>query len=216
MTKELRNDRMDVERWKAACKAGSCQANYRRERGLTEARDDYFVDGVQWADEHPAQTQWRTVDEWPKDKEWILMMLDNGRLQATQWDDDGKGFNSGYAELNFSGWAMMRLPVEYKVVAWRPLADVANEYACHGTLAKQPEQPNQTTDGYELMQRRVVDLPLSVRTVNILKSADIETVADMARIKKTDYLKLRNFGKRSLGEIEDFFDRYGLHFGMDV
>lgn len=157
MTKELRNDRMDVERWKAACKAGSCQANYRRERGLTEARDDYFVDGVQWADEHPAQTQWRTVDEWPKDKEWILMMLDNGRLQATQWDDDGKGFNSGYAELNFSGGAMMRLPVEYKVVAWRPLADVANEYVCHGTLAKQPEQPNQTTDGYAEQQQWMVD-----------------------------------------------------------
>lgn len=47
------NGRMSVERWKEACKAGCIQRNYRRERGLTEARDDYFVDGVQWADEHP-------------------------------------------------------------------------------------------------------------------------------------------------------------------
>ena len=45
MEKGLRNDRMAVERWKQACKAGSNQSNYRRERGLTETRDDFFVDG---------------------------------------------------------------------------------------------------------------------------------------------------------------------------
>lgn len=132
--KELRNERMSVERWKKACEAGCIQSNYRRERGLTETRDDYFVDGVQWADEHPAETLWRTTDEWPRDKEQILMKLDNGKCQATEWEDDGKGFNSGFAELNFGGGAMMRLPVEYRVVAWRPLADVLNELRDHGTI----------------------------------------------------------------------------------
>ena len=53
MEKELRNDRMAAGRWKQACKAGCKQSNYRRERGLTETKDDFFVDGVQWADEHP-------------------------------------------------------------------------------------------------------------------------------------------------------------------
>lgn len=44
---------MPVERWKEAVKAGSNDANYRREKGYTMTRDDFFVDGVQWADEHP-------------------------------------------------------------------------------------------------------------------------------------------------------------------
>ena len=49
----LDNGIMPVERWKEACEAASCQANYRKSKGLTETCDDYFVDGVQWADEHP-------------------------------------------------------------------------------------------------------------------------------------------------------------------
>lgn len=49
----LDNGKMPVDRWKEACKAASNQANYRKKNGLTETSDDYFVDGVQWADEHP-------------------------------------------------------------------------------------------------------------------------------------------------------------------
>lgn len=210
--KAMRNDRMAVERWKQACKAGCLQSNYRRERGLTEAHDDYFVDGVQWADEHPAETLWRSVDEWPKDGEQILMKLDNGKYQSTVWEEDGKGFNSGFAELNFGGGAMMRLPIEYKVVAWRPLADVINEYNDHGIIKREASQAG---EGYALMERRVEDLPLSVRTVNILKAGGINTVRDMTRLEKTDYLKFRNFGKRSLGEVEDWLATYGLTFGME-
>lgn len=54
------NVNMPAERWREACEAASCQANYRSSRGLTETRDDYFVDGVQWADEHPALS-WRDM-----------------------------------------------------------------------------------------------------------------------------------------------------------
>lgn len=132
--KELRNDRMAVERWKQACEAGSNQSNYRRERGLTETSDDFFVDGVQWADEHPAETLWHSTNKYPKDGEPILLKLDNGKYQYSEWDDDGKGFNSGFAEINFGSGAMMRLPIEYRVVAWRPLADVINEYTDHGII----------------------------------------------------------------------------------
>lgn len=139
MAKELRNDRMAVERWKKAVEAGCLQSNYRRERGLTETRDDYFVDGVQWADENPADTLWQSVDVWPKDGEWILMRLDDGRYQASCWEDDGKGFNSGFAEINFGEGAMMRLPITYKVTAWRPLADVINELN-NGVNPKQQQE----------------------------------------------------------------------------
>lgn len=47
------NLNMPVERWKEACKAACIDGNYRSHNGMTETRDDYFVDGVQWADEHP-------------------------------------------------------------------------------------------------------------------------------------------------------------------
>jgi len=133
----LKNERMAVERLKKAVEAGCNQSNYRRERGLTETRDDYFVDGVQWADENPAETQWRSVDEWPKYGEPILMKLDNGKYQYSEWEDDGKGFNEGFAEINFGSGAMMRLPITYKVVAWRPLADVINELTNHGIIEKE-------------------------------------------------------------------------------
>ena len=53
----LDNGIMPVERWKEACEAASCQANYRKSKGLTETCDDYFVDGVQWADEHPIKAK---------------------------------------------------------------------------------------------------------------------------------------------------------------
>lgn len=51
----LDNGDMPVERWKQAVEAASNQRNYRSSKGLTETRDDYFVDGVQWADKHPKE-----------------------------------------------------------------------------------------------------------------------------------------------------------------
>lgn len=134
---EIRNEKMSVERWKKAVEAGCCQRNYRRERELTQTNDDFFVDGVQWADEHPKQSWWRPVTELPKDGEPILMKLSNGKFQYSEWVDDGKGFNEGFAELNFGGGAMMRLPITYQVEAWRPLADVINELSDHGVICTQ-------------------------------------------------------------------------------
>lgn len=50
------NERMSKERFAEACKAACNDRNYRSHHGHTETRDDYFVDGVQWSDEHPALT----------------------------------------------------------------------------------------------------------------------------------------------------------------
>lgn len=59
----LDNGIMPVERWKEACEAASCHANYRKSKGLTETCDDYFVDGVQWADEHPIKAKEVDLDK---------------------------------------------------------------------------------------------------------------------------------------------------------
>ena len=198
---EIKNEKMSVERWKQACEAGSCQRNYRRERGMTETNDDYFVDGVQWADEHPKKSWWRPVTEWPKDGEPILMKLDNDKYQYSEWEEDGKGFNEGFAEINFGSGAMMRLPITYKVVAWRPLADVINELSDHGFIS---------TEDNPILSKRLVDCELSVRTLNICHANGIETLGDLTKLHKTDWLKYRNGGKKSLIELDDLLEAHGL------
>ena len=76
----LDNGIMPVERWKEACEAASCHANYRKSKGLTETCDDYFVDGVQWADEHPIKV--KEMDYRPMDKDFerdaVSFCIDNG------------------------------------------------------------------------------------------------------------------------------------------
>ena len=200
---EIRNEKMSVERWKKAVEAGSCQSNYRRGRGMTQTNDDFFVDGVQWADEHPKQSWWRPVTELPKDGEPILMKLSNGKFQYSEWVDDGKGFNEGFAEINFGGGAMMRLPVQYEVVAWRPLADVLNEYINHGIIS---------THDNPILSKRLVDCELSVRTLNICHTNGIETLGDLTKLHKTDWLKYRNGGKKSLIELDDLLAANGLEW----
>ena len=200
---EIRNEKMSVERWKKAVEAGCCQRNYRRERELTQTNDDFFVDGVQWADEHPKQSWWRPVTELPKDGEPILMKLSNGKFQYSEWVDDGKGFNDGFAEINFGGGAMMRLPVQYEVVAWRPLADVLNEYINHGIIS---------THDNPILSKRLVDCELSVRTLNICHANSIETLGDLTKLHKTDWLKYRNGGKKSLIELDDLLAANGLEW----
>ena len=200
---EIRNEKMSVERWKKAVEAGSCQRNYRRERGMTQTNDDFFVDGVQWADEHPKQSWWRPVTELPKDGEPILMKLSNGKFQYSEWVDDGKGFNEGFAEINFGQGAMMRIPVTYQVEAWRPLADVLNEYINHGIIS---------THDNPILSKRLVDCELSVRTLNICHANGIETLGDLTKLHKTDWLKYRNGGKKSLIELDDLLAANGLEW----
>lgn len=66
-----------------------------------------------------------------------------------------------------------------------------------------------------ILTKKLVDCDISVRTLNCLKSGDIETVGDLARLKKTDLLRLRNFGKKCLIELDDFLDELGLEWGTN-
>lgn len=68
----------------------------------------------------------------------------------------------------------------------------------------------------QLLKTKLVDMDLSVRALNCLKAADIETLGDLVAYNKNDLLKFRNFGKKSLTELEDLVESKGLSFGMNV
>ena len=68
----------------------------------------------------------------------------------------------------------------------------------------------------EILSKRLRDCDLSVRCLCCLKAAELETVRDLCRCSKTDLLKFRNFGKRSLMELEEFLDSNGLKWEMNV
>ncbi len=68
----------------------------------------------------------------------------------------------------------------------------------------------------QLLKTKLVDMDLSVRALNCLKAADVETLGDLVSIAKSDLLKFRNFGKKSLTELEDLVDNKDLVFGMNV
>lgn len=68
----------------------------------------------------------------------------------------------------------------------------------------------------QILKSKLVDMDLSVRALNCLKSAELETLGDLVAIHKSDLLKFRNFGKKSLAELEDLVKSKGLEFGMNV
>ena len=57
---------------------------------------------------------------------------------------------------------------------------------------------------------------LSVRALNCLKAADVETLGDLVQFNKNDLLKFRNFGKKSLTELDDLLAGLNLQFGTDI
>jgi DNA-directed RNA polymerase subunit alpha len=68
----------------------------------------------------------------------------------------------------------------------------------------------------QLLKTKLVDMDLSVRALNCLKAADVDTLGDLVTYNRNDLLKFRNFGKKSLTELDDLLDNMGLNFGMDI
>lgn len=68
----------------------------------------------------------------------------------------------------------------------------------------------------QLLKTKLVDMDLSVRALNCLKAADVESLGDLVQFNKNDLLKFRNFGKKSLTELEELVKNKGLEFGMNV
>jgi DNA-directed RNA polymerase subunit alpha len=68
----------------------------------------------------------------------------------------------------------------------------------------------------QLLKSKLVDMDLSVRALNCLKAAEVETLGELVSFHKNDLLKFRNFGKKSLAELEELVKNKGLTFGMNV
>ncbi len=68
----------------------------------------------------------------------------------------------------------------------------------------------------QLLKTKLVDLDLSVRALNCLKAAEVESLGDLVKFNKNDLLKFRNFGKKSLTELDELLETMNLSFGMDV
>lgn len=68
----------------------------------------------------------------------------------------------------------------------------------------------------QLLKSKLVDMDLSVRALNCLKSAEVETLGELVVYNKTDLLKFRNFGKKSLTELDELLANLNLSFGMDI
>jgi DNA-directed RNA polymerase alpha subunit len=68
----------------------------------------------------------------------------------------------------------------------------------------------------QLLKTKLVDMDLSVRALNCLKAAEVDTLGDLVSFNKNDLMKFRNFGKKSLTELEELVINKGLSFGMDL
>ncbi len=89
------------------------------------------------------------------------------------------------------------------------------------TLEAQEEIDNEEFDEdvlkmRQLLKSKLVDQGLSVRALNCLKSAEVETLGELVQFQKNDLLKFRNFGRKSLTELDDLLARLNLSFGMDT
>ena len=68
----------------------------------------------------------------------------------------------------------------------------------------------------QLLKTKLTDMDLSVRALNCLKAAEVETLGELVAFNKVDLLKFRNFGKKSLTELENLVESKGLEFGMNI
>jgi DNA-directed RNA polymerase subunit alpha len=68
----------------------------------------------------------------------------------------------------------------------------------------------------QLLKTRLADMDLSVRALNCLKAAEVDTLGDLVKYTKNDLLKFRNFGKKSLTELDELLAKLNLSFGMDI
>lgn len=89
------------------------------------------------------------------------------------------------------------------------------------TLETEEKQENEEFDEEvlhmrQLLKTKLVDMDLSVRALNCLKAADVDTLGELVVYNKSDLLKFRNFGKKSLTELDDMLEGLNLTFGMDI
>lgn len=83
-------------------------------------------------------------------------------------------------------------------------------------IAKTENYDEESLHMRQLLKTKLVDMDLSVRALNCLKAAEVETLGELVAYNKSDMMKFRNFGKKSLTELEELVMVKGLNFGMDL
>ena len=83
-------------------------------------------------------------------------------------------------------------------------------------IAKTETYDEESLHMRQLLKTKLIDMDLSVRALNCLKAAEVDTLGDLVSFNKNDLMKFRNFGKKSLTELEELVMVKGLNFGMDL
>ena len=83
-------------------------------------------------------------------------------------------------------------------------------------IAKSDTYDEESLHMRQLLKTRLIDMDLSVRALNCLKAAEVDTLGDLVSFNKNDLMKFRNFGRKSLTELEELVVLKGLNFGMDL
>jgi DNA-directed RNA polymerase subunit alpha len=83
-------------------------------------------------------------------------------------------------------------------------------------IAKTETYDEESLHMRQLLKTKLIDMDLSVRALNCLKAAEVDTLGDLVSFNKNDLMKFRNFGKNSLTELEELVMLKGLNFGMDL
>ena len=91
-------------------------------------------------------------------------------------------------------------------------------FVSYGEIPEEEEDEEETEDNAfkETVSKSISELELSVRSANCLEAANIRTIGDLVRRSEPQMLKYKNFGKKSLTEINAILSEMGLHLGMDI
>ena len=106
--------------------------------------------------------------------------------------------------------------VEQKTDYEKLVLEITTDGSIHPNADGNEEFDEEVFHKRQLLKTKLVDMDLSVRALNCLKAADVETLGDLVQFNKTDLLKFRNFGKKSLTELDDLLDSLNLSFGTDI
>ena len=118
-----------------------------------------------------------------------------------------QGFMNFFGSIDYNKETIAKLAVEQADALIKELRGTSDGLA--GVTIQKPIKD-------DLLNRKLTDFPLSVRSLNCLKANDINTVRDLVKLNKTDWLKFRSSGKKSLNELDDFITEHGLSWGMNV
>ena len=152
-------------------------------------------------------------------KEQVLAKLQRNVESVKQLlvEDKESNFNDRYARGLLAGYyEAMALIEDIPVEGCTPLKlEVGQRYKCLASHYDNQDNPD-NYDNADLLRRKLSDTILSIRAVNALHSHSVDRVADLVTIDKKDLLRMRNFGRKTLRDVEDFLDANQLAFGMNI